>query len=429
MSGAVHEGPGPRGTATQRPDTAGLASDGRTLDERLAERAGRPGLAPLWEELARRLGASDAPVASVTLRDLDGPARHALADLLGSDRLPGATCRVRTARLASALGIRTGDMRPLVERLIGPLPDRAAERRQRARRRQELWEWLGGEVCGWGLEDWVSRMRAGGIPRGDVEAHRRRLEAVVGVLRRLPADGVALPALAADALGNPHALDHGTWSGRAVVDAIAAMGGRPAPRTAEEERAEWDRAGVAADTLSPSVLTLGFRPEVSTPLGEMIGAMTEHGEPVALTFAQLRRWPLTFSQPVVHVFENPSILAEAARTAWSGPPLVCMSGWPNVAVLTLLRQAGGPRCELRVHCDFDPKGLEIAQMVTQRVGATPWRMRCGDYEEAALRAAVPITAPVPDTPWDPQLADAMRSRGLAVFEEDIREGLLRAAYE
>ena len=399
-----------------------MSSDGRRALQ-------RSGLAPLWKELACRFGASDATVASVTLRDLDDTARRALADLLGSDRLPGRTCRITAARLASALGIEAGELRALVEELTGPLPDRAAERRERVLQRQELWDWLAGEVRGRRLEEWIVRLRTSGIPGGDVEAHRRRLEGILAVLRRLPADGVALPALSADMLGDPHALDHGTWRGRVVVEAIAAMDGRPAPRTAEEERAEWERAGVAADTLSSSVLTLGLRPESATPLAGMLRAMAAHAEPAALTLAQLRRWPLTLAQPVLFVFENPSILAEAARIGWTDPPLACTSGWPTVAVLLLLRQAGAAGCELRTHCDFDAKGIEITRMLIERVGATPWRMGSDDYMRAVTRASAPISAPVPDTPWDPQLAEEMRSRRLAVFEEDIREGLLHEAVQ
>lgn len=402
------------------------ATVGRSFDRAVA-RARRPGLAPLWDELARRYGASDAPVAAVTLRNLDGAARRALADLLASDRLPATRTRIGTGRIAAALGIEPGALRDVVEDIAGPLPDRAGARREERRRRAELWDWFVAEASRRGLESWAVRLRRAGVPGGDTDTHRDRLAGLLTVLDRLPADGVALPALAADALGDPHALDRGTWTGRAVVEALAARRGHDAPHSAEEGRAEWAASGVAADMLSPAVLVIGLAPRGRTPLTRLLNAMAEHAEPVAVTLSQLRRWPLVARAPVVHVFENPSLMAEAAQMGWSGPPLVCTSGWPNVAVLTLLRRLGGGGSKLLVHCDLDPKGIEIASSVVERVGATPWRMTARDYDRAVVRAAVPITGRIPDTPWDPRLAEAMRRHRRAVFEEDLRHELLHAA--
>lgn len=350
------------------------------------------------------------------------------ADLLASDRLPETTCRIATARIASALRLNVEELRRLVDDLRGPLPNRSAERHEQARRREELWQWLANQVHDLSLDDWVARLRTIGIPAGDIDAHRCRLAGVVAVLRRLPADGVALPALAADTLSDPHALDHGTWIGRAVVEAIAIMQRHSVPRTAEDGRNEWGNVGVAADMLSPVVLTLGLRPNGESSVSEMLRSLSSDSEPATLTLSQLRRWPLHLdAQPgVTYLFENPSILAEAARGAWGGPPLVCTSGWPNVAVITLLRQMQACEWELRIHCDFDPKGVQIARWLSERVGARPWRMQADDYLAAIDRSSIRITAPIPDTPWDIRLSETMRSRQQTVFEEDIRESLLTA---
>ncbi|MFD5436667.1 DUF2399 domain-containing protein [Kitasatospora sp. NPDC127067] len=42
------------------------------------------------------------------------------------------------------------------------------------------------------------------------------------------------------------------------------------------------------------------------------------------------------------------------------PPLVCISGWPNTAVIHLLRRLSDDGASLRHHGDFDGEGIRIA---------------------------------------------------------------------
>ncbi len=342
--------------------------------------APRPELDALWDELARRMGASEAPVTAVTLRGLGEEARRGLADLLGADRLPASTCRVSTAAVAAALGLDWDGLRGLVEGLRGPLPNRAAQRSAERARREELWAWLTGEVADLGLATWAARVRAAGVPGGDVEAHRRRLAGLVAVLRALPAGGVSLAGLAADVLSDPHGLDYGSWTGSLVREALAHLRGVPPPRTAEGARELWAAFGVESDSLSPRVLVLGLRSLGRDPLAATLRAMADAAEPASITLSQIRRWPVAFGAGAgptgidVFVFENPSILAEAAAGDWAGPPLVCTSGWPNVAVLTLLRQLAAAGCSLHFHADWDGPGMGIVQLLIARVGGEPWAM-------------------------------------------------------
>lgn len=337
--------------------------------------AQRPELDVLWDELARRMGASEAPVTTVTLRGLGDEARRGLADLLGADRLPGSTCRVRTDAVAAALGVDVAGLRGLVEDLRGPLPNRAAVRSAERARREELWAWLFARASELGLVSWAAKIRAAGVPGGDVEAHRERLAGVLGVLDTLPSDGVSLAALAADVLGDPHALDFGRWSGSLVLEALACLRAVPAPTTAEGARELWAAFGVQKDSLSPSVLVLGLRPSGDDPLACGLRAMAEASEPARITLSQVARWPfVSGSGGDVYVFENPSILAEAAARGWAGPALVCTSGWPNVAGLTLLRQLAAAGCRLHLHADWDGAGLAIVQLLVARIGGEPWEM-------------------------------------------------------
>lgn len=381
-------------------------------------------LDPLWDELARRMSASDGPVSVVTLRDLDVASRQAVADLLGAERLPPSTCRVSTAKVAAALGVDAGELRRVVEERRGPLGNRAADRRDAEHRRAQLWSWLVEEADRLGAPGWAERVRAAGVPGADVEAHRRRLELAVRVLERLPAEGVSLPVFARAVVDDPHGLDHGRPLAGLVRDALAARAGVAPPQTAEDTRALWAGAGVATDALSPVVLTLRVTSAGDDPVARMLGAMAAAGEPVSVTLSQLQRWPVTCDAHEVLVVENPSVLAEAARRGWRGPPLVCTSGWPTVAVVTLLRQLRACGAELLGHADFDPSGLEILGMLVDRVGVRPWRMGATDYLGAVERSSTAVCGRVPDTPWDPSLGGAMQRRRIVVYEEDVGADLL-----
>jgi len=181
------------------------------------------------------------------------------------------------------------------------------------------------------------------------------------------------------------------------------------PRTAEEARALWGAFGVEADSLSPAVLVLGLRPQGVDVLASSLRAMAEESEPASITLSQLRRWPVSAALgSEAFVFENPSILAEAAWRGWRGPPLVCTSGWPNVAVLTMLRQLAASGCRLHLHADWDPAGCEIVRLLVARVGGDPWEM-------------------------PPPLGSACGAGGgpgsRPLYEEDMRADLLRKIME
>ncbi|MGI8984895.1 MAG: TIGR02679 family protein, partial [Acidimicrobiales bacterium] len=318
-------------------------------------------------------------------------------------------------------------LRALAEAHAGPIVDRRAARLETRQARDELWAWLarraGSVPLAAGDPDrllaWVDSVRAAGVPGGDLARHRRRLEAALGVLAALPADGTGLAALATDVLGDPHALDRGRALAGLVLDAVAHTRDRPRPTDAEAARLLWEEVGVAPDPLSSTVLTLGLRPD-------------DAGEPAVLTLSQLRRWPADPLPAGVAAFvvENPSLLAEAAAQGWRGPPLLCSSGRPTVAVVTLVRQLRAAGATVYQHADFDAAGLGITAWLADRAGTVPWRMGAADYLAATAagvrRERVALVGRLPPAPWDPALVEAMAAAGVAVYEEEVRAGLLSA---
>lgn len=406
-----------------------------------ADRLGHPALAPLVDELFRRYESGSAPVR-IRVPELADDGERTLADLLGLDRYlaqGGAAGRTRTlavARLATALG---GDLRPVVEELRGPMRDRYAERDADARQREALWAWLSSSVAGLPVfscpesaQTWVDRVRRSGVTGGDVDAHRRRLEVAVEVLCRLPASGVTLASLAADVTGDAHVLDAGRRIGRLVVDALAVSAGTEPGPDGAAVRALWEQVGVVVDPLSSTALILGIRCSGSHPLATMLATAADVGEPVVVTLSQLTRWPFLPAGETrsVLVVENPAVVNEAA-TAGFRVPMLCTGGWPSVAALTLLRPLLAAGIAVHQHADFDPAGLRITSWLRNHLGTTPWEMTAGAYRGALdlVPDSPPIVGDVPDTPWDPALAELMRQERRAIHEEAIRRRLLAAMTE
>lgn len=392
----------------------------------------RPELRPLWDTLHTRLS-SGRPVTRVRFGPLDDTQREALADLLGLDRLPDARPSVPLTRLEEAVTELSGrTVREVVTELVGPLGDRAGERRRRQDERAELWAWLTEHETVRAqpvLSDWAASCRAAGVVAGSAEHTRTLLTDALTVLAELPGRAEPLPVFAARVLsGRAHALDDGTPLSALVLRALTTLYDTVPPQSAAERRALWTRAGVADDELSSTVLVGGLRPAGDGLLARLATACAEAGQAASLTLAHVR-YPGEFKAPapVVHVVENPSVLALALRRFGPRcPPLVCTSGWPNSAAIQLLRMLADQGAALRYHGDFDGEGIRIAAYVLDKTPARPWRMTAADYRAAvALNPRGPQPGRITEAPWDLELADAMAEHGIAVVEELVAEVLLK----
>lgn len=388
-----------------------------------------PRLAPLWAELARRMGASARPVRRVRLTGLDPNTREAVAGLLRSPRLPPADVTVPTARVADAFGVDDTGLRRLVEAVHGPLGDRASTRARAEAARRAAGERLaavaaraGGDTDG--LARWA-RAQAAAVD-GDLPAHTALVERVLDTIAgAAPTRPVPLPVAAARSLGDPHALDFDQRAGRLLTAALAARAGVDEVTGARVRRDLLHGAGLIDDDLSSTVLTWGLRLATTHPAAGWAGALADAGEATSFTLAQLRRWPVSAPCPAtVRVVENPAVLAAATRTGCPAP-LVCTAGIPSVAALLLCEQLVACGCRLHVHADFDPGGMRIVAGLLDRFPqATAWAMTAADYRAARPSAVSFAPADVPPTPWDPPLAAALRDRGRAVFEEQLVQTLL-----
>ena len=241
--------------------------------------------------------------------------------------------------------------------------------------------------------------------------------------RSAGAGPIALPALAAQITGDTKALNHGTGLSTLVLRALAVRADVTRPRSAAERRDLWDRAGVLVDDLASRVLVLNL-PAEGDGLGEWLTGAARYGTPFQVTLHQLAAHPIRVSCPRVFVCENPAVLRRAcAELGAACPPLVCTEGRPSTACHRLMGLAVGAGAELWYHGDFDWPGVAIAADMLTRYRGRAWRMSASDYRSAASEGVCLRGEPV-NAPWDPELPEAMRAAGHAVYEETLGDELL-----
>ncbi len=330
-----------------------------------------------------------------------------------------------------------------LEQLDGPIINSAAARAERDR----LWSQLVA-CCGHtGLAQYLGSPTAVGLLKrlsgGDPAAATGLCNRVAAVLRCLPAKGLTRAQLAADILGDPHALD----SGRAVTTLVLAVWREviapvePEPGDtlvdsrdtevirqdlrAEKARDIWARAGVLVNELARPAVVLNL------PVGDGERTSDLAGEPGYLSLRVLLRSPPLWAVAgrTVYVCENPNLLAIAADQL--GPrchPMVCTDGMPAAAQNRLLTQLAQAGARLLYHGDFDWPGLRIGNYVMRVYRAQPWHFSVTDYVAAVQklpRLGRQLDGAAALASWDTELASAMRDHQLVISEESVAQTLLQ----
>jgi len=273
----------------------------------------------------------------------------------------------------------------------------------------------------------------------DPERAAQLLAMVDAVLRRLPAGGLPRSQLAAETLGDAHALDAGRPVATLVLSAWRQQERAGSTITLEDEviteadgggnieerlREVWSRAGVLVNELARPALILNLPSEPDSPRTWL------PGEPAYLSLRQLLRRPCVWQVTGrnVYVCENPNIVAIAAEhLGVHCAPLVCTDGMPAAAQRILLDQLATAGAQLRYHGDYDWPGIGIGNHVIRTWRATPWRFGHSDYLEALKMAPTrPRDLKVfgVEALWDNELRVAMDTHGLAVPEEAVVSALL-----
>src|SRR5262245_26618163 len=211
------------------------------------------------------------------------------------------------------------------------------------------------------------------LARQDAEVAAQLRDSADLILQRLPVPGLPRAQIAAEVLGDAHALDNGQPTATIILAVLRQAGqpGEDASATtvaAEDTRSLWARAGVLANELARPVLLLNLPMEGA---GYFAG---EAGEPTYTTLRRLLRTPprLAVAGRTVYVCENPNLVAIAAgRLGSRCAPLICTDGMPAAAQRTLLAQLAQTKARLLYHGDFDC-------CVMRSFSAQPWRFGAAD---------------------------------------------------
>jgi uncharacterized protein (TIGR02679 family) len=416
-------------------------------DPRLQRLLGGEHLAALRKRLRQRFERAplDKAVETIRVGELGAEEHAALASLLGRPQRRSKSLRIDISRIDADLR-RAGlalSLREALEKLDGPIPHLAGARL----RLQTLWSSVVDRYGHPGLAGLLGTPAGIGLlkrlARQDANAAAALCQRAEVVLRHLPANGVTRSQLAADVLGDAHALDNGRGTA-ALVLAVWRQAAAPAADEdgdtlpepeedadpepaagAERARDTWARAGVLVNELARPALFLNL------PRREAGGDRRPSGEPAYLSLRALLRSPPRWDVAgrTVFVCENPNLVAIAADRWGAGcAPLVCTDGMPAAAQRCLLSQLAQAGARLRYHGDFDWPGLRIGNHVMREHGAEPWRFGAIDYLAAVQTAPSPAHAlagnPV-EASWDGALALAMQERRVAIAEEAVAASLLQ----
>ncbi len=385
---------------------------------RLERLLGGEALAGLRHRLRKRYAAEPQPADAFTLSRLDAHERDALAGLLGRARGQQSSLRLSHAEIDAALQAArlAVDLRSALECLDGPIVERSVQQA-----RQRAWARLFAEPAEPLLaEALAARHTQGHIKRiagHDIDTARQLLDQTARVLAQLPAQGVARARLAADSLGDAHALD----GGRPVASLLRRV--LDPARQHLRQRDLWAEQGVLVNQLAKPVVALNVVAEGASASDRLVAAAATAGEPLHLSLRLLaRQAPAWRPGQAVHVCENPEILAAAAD--WLGvrcPPMVSLDGQLSAAPRMLLDQLAEANCAFHYHGDFDWPGITIANGIMRRYGAWPWCYSAADYRpnHGLALAGEPVEAC-----WDARLTERMCAAGIAVHEEACLDELL-----
>jgi uncharacterized protein (TIGR02679 family) len=307
----------------------------------------------------------------------------------------------------------------------------------------------GSRGCSWlmhgphGLEWLFSRYK--NAPSEEQEQQLTLVRHIVQVLDRLPSPGQPerLALFAQRTSGDPHALDPDRAAGRLFLLALSDLKSGSEhtvlpPQNRTQTLRLYTDMGLLIDTISSNVAVFN-----------LAGAMHDTGSPdpllqvagkrvLLLPLRQVLEWQRIIpAGKDIYVFENPQVFEEviaALDRVTRLPTIICTSGWPSVAALTLLDRllAEPPDKRLFYSGDFDLKGLQIAAFLLARYPrhCLPWRFDTDTYllalqPDGVLARAneLEILNTLPDV--FASLVTAMQEKKMWVYQESIAHLLVR----
>lgn len=252
-------------------------------------------------------------------------------------------------------------------------------------------------------QEWIFT-RYKNSPADEQERQLILVRYIASALDQLPGPGAPerLALFAQRTSGDPHVLDPDRAAGRLLLLALSDLANDKEESSYSLARSPQDRAqalrlyggaGLLVDMISSNVAVCNLVEAIylngmPDPLVQAAGKRV-----LLLPLRQLLEWKhLVPASATIYVFENPQVFEEVVAALGSVaafPTLVCTSGWPSSAALTLLQQLleESPDNRLYYSGDFDLKGLQIAAYLGARYPGRchPWHFDPASYE-IALKA-------------------------------------------
>ncbi len=412
-------------------------------DARLQRLLGDDRLAALRKRLRRHYERAplDKGVGVIRISKLAPDEHAALASMLGRPQRLSSSMQVDTRVMDDALR-RSGispSLRHALEQIDGPIVHLATARA----RLELLWSDV---VSGCRHPRLIRLLQTAAGPsllkrlaRGRPTTAAQLCRRAETVLQHLPAKGMTRSQLAANALGDAHALDNGQATATLTLAAW---------RVAEQPSSGQDRYGLEA----PADETRGMRGERIRDIWAGAGILVNElarpalflnlptlhaencghppGEPAYLSLRTFLRSPPKWdvANRDIFVCENPNLVAIAADH-WGRycAPMVCVDGMPGASQRYLLSQLTGAGARLFYHGDFDWPGIRIGNHVMRMHGAQPWRYSATDYMGGISMPSGhehPLAGKAVGACWDDKLSAEMQRHGKAIAEEAVAETLL-----
>lgn len=369
----------------------------------------RPGLSRLVVKLYEKYIEESQVRGQITLQDCTSDERREIASFLGKPLYADSNIRVKLVDVEKALFHSFNCTLP--DLLRASFPDRSlvtrVERRAQHTQLQSDFRaalaslitqlpqdtqgrhWL--EYGSHG-EQWLYA-RYKNAPLEEQQRQLKLVAYIAGLLDQLPRPDAPerLALFAQRTSGDPHMLDAGRAAGRLFLLALSDMASDKSLADScivgatlavalenvtdthenvvgdrEQELLLYRNAGLLVDTISTNVATYNLASALyidgtPDPLLHAAGARV-----MLLPLRQLQEWKsVASSSAAIYVVENPQVFEEiiaSVQVENEPPTLVCTSGWPSVAALTLLDLllSAYPTYTLRYSGDFDARGLQIA---------------------------------------------------------------------
>ncbi len=396
----------------------------------------RPGLSRLVMKLYEKYIEESQVRGQITLHDCTSDERREIASFLGKPLYADINIRVKLVDVEKALLHSFNCTLPDLLRAYYPdraLVTRVERQAQHAQRQSDFRAALASLIAqlphdthgrywlehGSHGEQWLYA-RYKNAPQEERQRQLKLVAYIADLLDQLPRSDAPerLALFAQRTSGDPHMLDAGRAAGRlfllALADsysvgatlAVALENMTDTPENVvgdrEQELLLYRNAGLLVDTISTNVAAYNLASAFyldGTPDPMLHAAGTRV---MLLPLRQLQEWKsVTSSSAAIYVVENPQVFEEiiASVQAENEPPtLVCTSGWPSVAALTVLDLllSASPTYTLRYSGDFDIRGLQIAAyMLTRYPGRCHlWRFDRDTYSIVLRQGGIP--APTTD---------------------------------